>query len=115
MATASLKGFDGKRYAVGDRVVLHPDSAAYIGLAEGTTGVVVGTRSTPADRVHVKLDDDGRTVASYEVSFAKVAKAPKYTVGGGRKRYDTLEAAQEAANRVYRKTGAIVSIEQVSR
>lgn len=121
-------GFDRRRYRHGDRVLIHPDSARAVRLAPGTVGTVVGSSLTPADRVHVELAD-GRRIAGYEVSFRKMtagegaerihaARRVKanpahqaYTVGGGRRRYATLEEAKAAANHVFQRTGAIVSIE----
>ncbi len=48
----AFTGYDGKPYCIGDRVELHPSTPARF----GRFGVVVGSRTTPNDRVHVVLD-----------------------------------------------------------
>lgn len=51
---ADLIGYDGKGYAVGDRVELHPGTDLWMRGAR--FGEVVQLSSTFKDRVHVRLD-----------------------------------------------------------
>ena len=49
-----MKGYDGKEYAIGDRVELHPGCDLWMRGAR--YGTVVGSSLTPVDRVKVELD-----------------------------------------------------------
>jgi len=50
----TMTGYDGNGYEIGDRVELHPGTGLWMQGAR--YGVVTSTRSTPVDRVHVRLD-----------------------------------------------------------
>lgn len=66
-----LIGYDGKPYTIGDRVELHP--AHDLWMRGARFGEVVGVRSTPKDRVHVKLDKrPGHVFGGAEDQFRKV-------------------------------------------
>ena len=52
--SATVRGYDGNGYTVGDRVELHPGTDLWMRGAR--FGVVVGLSVTPKDRVKVKLD-----------------------------------------------------------
>lgn len=67
-----LIGFDGVPYMVGDRVELHPGTDLWMRGAR--YGTVVGTSSTPRDRVRVELDKmPGRKFSGSADTFRKVA------------------------------------------
>jgi hypothetical protein len=67
----ALYGYDGNGYSVGDRVELHPGLDWW---ARGCRyGTVVGTRSTPQDRVIVVLDyRDGMRFSAPQDRFRRV-------------------------------------------
>jgi hypothetical protein len=68
---ATLYGYDGNGYNVGDRVELHPGTDLW---ARGARyGRVIGTSSTPKDRVRVKLDRLARTFAGSADTFRRIA------------------------------------------
>ena len=69
-----LYGYDGIAYAVGDRVELHPGTDLWMRGAR--YGVVVGTRTTERDRVHVRLDAmPKRTFSGSADTFRLIDKA----------------------------------------
>ena len=51
---ATVTGFDGNGYTIGDRVEIHPGTDLWMRGAR--FGTVVGMSLTPKDRVHVELD-----------------------------------------------------------
>lgn len=65
-----LKGYDGRTYAVGDRVEISPHTDAWMRGAR--FGEVVRTSLTPNDRVHVKLDKLPGIVAGTEDTFKRI-------------------------------------------
>jgi len=64
-------GYDGNGYNIGDRVELHPGTDLWMRGAR--YGRVVGSSSTPSDRVHVKLDRLARKLAGPESNFRRIA------------------------------------------
>ena len=68
---ATFYGYDGNGYSVGDRVELHPGTDLWMRGAR--YGRVIGSSSTPNDRVRVKLDKLARTFAGSEDTFRRVA------------------------------------------
>jgi hypothetical protein len=50
----AFTGYDGSTYNIGSRVELHPGFDLWMRGAR--FGTVIGSRSTPNDRVHVQLD-----------------------------------------------------------
>lgn len=54
MDKPTFTGYDGKPYAIGDRVELHPGTDLWMRGAR--YGEVIGSSLTPNDRVHVRLD-----------------------------------------------------------
>lgn len=65
-----LTGYDGRTYAVGDRVEISPHTDQWMRGAR--FGVVVRTSITPNDRVHVKLDKIPGIVAGTEDTFRRI-------------------------------------------
>lgn len=49
-----MTGYDGSTYELGDRVEIHPQTELW--LSGVRFGTVIGMRSTPKDRVHVRFD-----------------------------------------------------------
>lgn len=76
-------GYDGSKYTVGDRVEVHPDTDLWIrGVKFGS---VVSCRSTPNDRVHVKMDAlPTMTFAGSEDTF-RLTTVAKQSVGASRR------------------------------
>lgn len=69
---ATLTGYDGAAYQIGDRVEVHPGTDLWMRGAR--YGEVVGTSLTPQDRVKVKLDKTGARVWSGpEDMFRRIA------------------------------------------
>jgi hypothetical protein len=64
------KGYDGRGYAVGDRVELCPSLDLWMRGAR--FGEVVQLRATTADRVVVKLDLTGSKIGGSEETFRRV-------------------------------------------
>jgi hypothetical protein len=65
---ATVTGYDGYGYTVGDRVEIHPGTDLWMQGAR--YGTVVRMSPTPADRVHVKLDKlPDHTFAGHEDTF----------------------------------------------
>lgn len=70
----TLIGYDGRGYAVGDRVEIHPGTDLWMRGAR--YGTVVRTSLTPKDRVHVQMDKLGpnaQPVAGSEDTFKRIA------------------------------------------
>lgn len=67
----TFKGYDDRRYTVGDRVEVDPKSTWWI---RGVRyGVVIGSAPTPKDRVRVCFDKlPTRTFAGTEDTFRKI-------------------------------------------
>ena len=64
-------GFDGKPYSIGDKIQVNPDVPGGLG---GATGVVIGCRPTPKDRVRVVLDGHaGIKFAGSEDTFKSIS------------------------------------------
>jgi hypothetical protein len=64
----TFTGYDGNGYGLHDRVELHPGCDLWMRGAR--YGEVVGCSRTPADRVHVRLDNrPGSLVKGYGESF----------------------------------------------
>jgi hypothetical protein len=73
MSKRVLKGYDGSRYQVGDRIEVHPSTQLDTGdlwMRGARYGVVTGTSLTEDDRVRVELDNmPGRTFRGSEDTF----------------------------------------------
>lgn len=67
-----LKGYDGNAYKIGDRVEIHPSTDLW--MMGARFGVVVGIRSTPDDRVIVKLDKLKGKFSGSEDTFHIISK-----------------------------------------
>jgi hypothetical protein len=69
--STTVYGYDGNGYQVGDRVEIHPGTDLWMRGAR--YGTVIRMSSTPADRVHVRMDKlPGRTYAGHQDTFRKI-------------------------------------------
>jgi hypothetical protein len=68
MSKRVMRGYDGSRYQVGDRIEVHPSTDLWMRGAR--YGVVTGTSLTEDDRVRVELDNmPERTFSGSEDTF----------------------------------------------